>query len=180
MSLLTRVQIEDALQRLGILALQHGESVELLAVGGAVMMLAYDARPATHDVDAIVLQPALTRLVRELAAQVARELDWPVDWLNDGAKGFMMGVSDGGVIYAAPGIVVRRPLPAQMLAMKLSAWRDDVDIQDALRLLQELIGECSDDQEVCWAMIEPFVVPSQALKARYAFLDLWESIYDND
>lgn len=128
MTLLTRVQIENALKRLGILALQHGESVELLAVGGAVMLLAYDARLSTHDVDAIVLQPALTRLVRELAAQVARELEWPVDWLNDGAKGFMMGVSDGGVIYAAPGIVVRRPLPAQMLAMKLAAWRDDVNI----------------------------------------------------
>lgn len=56
MTLLTRVQIEDALKRLGILALQHGESVELLAVGGVVMMLAYDARPSTHDVDAIVLQ----------------------------------------------------------------------------------------------------------------------------
>ena len=91
-----------------------------------------------------------------------------------------MGVSDGGVIYAAPGIVVRRPSPAQMLGMKLAAWRDDVDIQDALRLLRELIGECRADQEVCWAMIEPFVVPSQALKARYAFLDLWESIYGNN
>ncbi|HBY93684.1 MAG TPA: hypothetical protein DEP84_06895 [Chloroflexi bacterium] len=130
--------------------------------------------------DAIVLQPASTRLVRELVAQVARELDWPVDWLNDGAKGFIMGVSDGGVIYAAPGIVVRRPVPAQMLAMKLAAWRDDVDIRDALRLLRELIGDCSDNQEVCWAMVEPYVVSSQALKARYAFLDLWESIYDND
>ncbi len=29
-------------------------------------------------------------------------------------------------------------------------------------------------------MIEPYVVPGQALKARYAFLDLWESIYGND
>ncbi|MGB3221080.1 MAG: hypothetical protein WBD79_27065, partial [Anaerolineae bacterium] len=38
----------------------------------------------------------------------------------------------------------------------------------------------SGDQEVSWAMIEPFVVPSQALKARYAFLDLWESIYGNN
>lgn len=104
MTLLTRVQIEDALKRLGDLALQqHGESIELLAVGGAVMVLAYDARRATHDVDAVTLQPELARLVRGLAEQVAKELDWPVDWLNDGAKGFMMGLSDGGVIYAAPG-----------------------------------------------------------------------------
>lgn len=64
--------------------------------------------------------------------------------------------------------------------MKLSAWRDDVDIQDAICLLRELVGGRGGDQEVFWAMIEPFVIPSQALKARYAFLDLWESIYDND
>ena len=36
MTLLTRAQIEDALRRLGELAQQHGESIELLAVGGAV------------------------------------------------------------------------------------------------------------------------------------------------
>lgn len=64
--------------------------------------------------------------------------------------------------------------------MKLSAWRDDVDIQDAGRLLRELVSGSAADQEAFWAMIEPFVVPGQALKARYAFLDLWESIYDND
>ena len=112
MALLTRVQIEDALKRLGELALQHGESIELLAVGGAVMVLAYDARLATHDVDAVTLQQDLAHLVRGLAEQVAKEFDWPTDWLNDGAKGFMMGLSDGGVIYAAPGIVVHHPLPA--------------------------------------------------------------------
>ena len=144
------------------------------------MVLAYDARLATHDVDAVPLQPELVGLVRGLVRQVAEELDWPTDWLNDGAKGFLMGLSDGGVIYAAPGIVVHCPVPAQLLAMKLSAWRDDVDIQDAIRLLRELVSGSDEDQETFWAMIEPFVMPSQTLKARYAFLDLWESSYDND
>lgn len=180
MALLTRGQIENALGRLGELALQHGESIELLAVGGAVMVLAYDARLATHDVDAVLLQPGLAHLVRGLVEQVAEELDWPADWLNDGAKGFLVGLSDGGVIYAAPGIVVHCPAPAQLLGMKLSAWRDDVDIQDAARLLRELVGKRCEDQEVIWAAVEPFITPGQQLKARYAFLDLWESIHDND
>lgn len=180
MTLLTRVQIEAALRRLGELALQHGETIELLAVDGVVMVLAYDARLATHDVDAIALHPEAAQLARELARQVAEELDWPPDWLNDGAKGFLIGLSDGGVIYAAPGIVVHCPTLVQLLAMKLSAWRDDVDIQDAGLLLRALVGESEGDQETCWAMIEPFVVPGQALKARYAFLDLWESTYGND
>lgn len=53
------------------------------------------------------------------------------------------------------------------------------DIVTALRRLGELALERSEDPEVCWALIEPYVIPSQALKARYAFLDLWESSYDN-
>lgn len=126
------------------------------------------------------LQPESARLVRSLVQQVAKELDWPSDWLNDGAKGFLMGLSEGGVIYAAPGIVVHCPAPAQLLAMKLSAWRDDVDIQDAGRLLRELVRRSCEDQEACWALIESYVIPSQILKARYAFLDLWESIYGDD
>ncbi len=29
-----------------------------------------------------------------------------MDWLNDGGKGYLMGLSQGGIPYAAPGIVV--------------------------------------------------------------------------
>lgn len=180
MTLLARGQIEEALRRLGELAHAQDQVIELLAVGGAVMVLAYDARLATHDVDAVLLQPKLAQFLRRLVSQVADELGWPADWLNDGAKGFLMGASDGGVIFAAPGIVVHSPAPAQLLAMKLSAWRDDVDIRDAERLLRDWVGETGGDHEAIWSEIEPFIVPGQALKARYAFLDLWESVYGND
>jgi hypothetical protein len=43
-------------------------------------------------------------------------------------------------VLSAPGIEVRSPDTAQLLAMKLSAWRDDVDINDASRLLEEIKG----------------------------------------
>jgi len=165
------------LRRLGELALQQGDSIELLAVGGAVMVLAHNARLSTHDVDAISLHSGQARFLRELVEQVAMELDWPTDWLNDGAKGYLMGISEGGIIYAAPGIVVHCPALAQLLAMKLSAWRDDVDIQDAGYLLRALVRDSDDDKEAFWATIESFVVPGQQLEARYAFLDLWESFY---
>lgn len=180
MTLLTRSDIESALHRLGELAQQQDESIELLVVGGAAMVLAYDARMSTHDIDAVVLQPRAARLLRRLVQQIAEEMNWPSDWLNDGAKGFMRGLSEGSVVYTGPGIVVRCPAVAQLLAMKLSAWRDDVDIQDADRLLQELVSSSSGSQERSWSLIEPYVIPSQVLKARYAFLDLWESIYGND
>lgn len=57
-----------------------------------------------------------------------------------------------------------------MLAMKLSAWRDDLDIADDHLLLGRLEGE----REEVWAAVEPFLVPGRELKAQYAFADLWE------
>jgi hypothetical protein len=55
--------------------------------------------------------------------------------------------------------------------MKLSAWRDDLDIADARLLLGKLEGEKAE----VWAAIEPFLGPGRELKAQYAFADLWEA-----
>lgn len=60
--------------------------------------------------------------------------------------------------------------------MKLSAWRDDVDIADAQRLLATMSGT----QEEVWERISPFLLPGRELKAQYAFLDLWEIQDDNN
>ena len=62
--------------------------------------------------------------------------------------------------------------------MKLSAWRDDLDIADARRLLQEI--KRGRDQEDIWQSLEPYLVPGDELTAQYAFLDLWESLYGYD
>jgi len=176
MSLLSKADIHHALQRLGELAQQHGHEIELLAVGGAVMVLAYDARPSTHDVDAVIVSPAEARITRQLAEQVAIELDWPLDWLNDGAKSYLFGMSQGQIIHSSAGIVVRQPSIAQLLAMKLSAWRDDVDIEDAELLLSKM----DRNQHAVWQQIEPHLVPGRELKAQFAFLDLWELLYGDD
>jgi hypothetical protein len=55
--------------------------------------------------------------------------------------------------------------------MKLAAWRDDVDIEDARLLLTHLSGTRDD----VWRAVEPHVPPGRELKAKYAFDDLWEA-----
>jgi hypothetical protein len=55
--------------------------------------------------------------------------------------------------------------------MKLCAWRDDVDIADARRIMSEL----PKDREQTWRLVAPFLEPGKELRARYAFDDLWES-----
>jgi len=61
--------------------------------------------------------------------------------------------------------------PPQLLAMKLSAWRDDLDIEDARLLLSQIPG----DRDRVWKEVQPYLVPGRELKSQYAFEDLWES-----
>ena len=175
MALLTRQDIISALERLGQLATTDGYTLHLMVVGGAAMVLGYDARQSTHDVDVLFLPPPEARVVRAWARVVAREYGWPDDWLNDAAKGYLMGVSRGPVLLEAPGIEVRQPAAEQLLAMKLSAWRDDVDIADASRLLSDLAP--GRNREEVWQHLVRYLVPGRELKAQYAFEDLWESVY---
>ena len=178
MATFTEQDIREGLRRLGELAQSRGIQIELVAVGGAVMVLAFGARQSTRDVDIVILLPHEARIVRDIAAQVAGEFDWPFDWLNDGAKGYLRGISEGPVLFKAPGIEVRAPSFEQLLAMKLSAWRDEVDIADARRILQEIASNYGRDE--LWRALEPYLVPGDELTAQYAFLDLWESLYGTD
>ncbi len=135
------------------------------------MVLLFGARDSTKDVDAFHLHPEGTSRVAEAAAKVAMALELPGDWLNDAAKGYVHGLSLGPVLLDRPTLRARTLSPLQLLAMKLSAWRDDLDVEDARRLLKE----CRGAREDVWREVEPYVVPGRETKARYAFDDLWES-----
>lgn len=170
MATFTRKEIAEGIERLGQLAVETGIAVELVLVGGALMVLRFHARESTRDVDVAILAPTDAQKVRELARRVAEEHGWPEDWLNDGAKGYLIGLSSGPVVLSAPGIQVRSPDTAQLLAMKLSAWRDDIDIDDASRLLEEIKGS----RDEIWREVERYLIPGNELKAQYAYADLWE------
>lgn len=177
MARLTRTEIETALARLGELASLRKTSIELIVVGGAAMVLAHNARESTQDVDTLIVRPQVARLVREMAAQVSAEQRLAEDWLNDGAKGYLHGFSDGGIVFQSLGMIVRCPSVSQLLAMKLCAWRDDVDIGDARRLLQ-LLQQSQADHDTAWESLAPYLIPGDELKAQYAFEDLWENLSD--
>ena len=179
MARLTRDDIIEGWIRLGELAVADGQSIELVVVGGAVMAVYFRSRDATADVDAI-FEPA--RETRAWAARVAEEKHWPEDWLNDGAKGYVTQDSHGPTIHQSNGISVRTVSIPHLLAMKLMAWRDDVDFSDAARLLTELRRDPSVDvsnPEKLLELVDPFFIEVHRLKAKYAVEELWELTHDD-
>ncbi len=169
--MLTRSDIRGALIALAGELAALDIRCELAVVGGAALVLLYGAREATKDVDVLFLGQVERSVVRNAVGRVASALDLPEDWLNDAAKGYVHGLALGEVLLDEPGLRVSALAERQLLAMKLSAWRDDIDIDDARLLLAELVG----DREVVWSLIESHVVPGRELKARLAFDDLWEA-----
>jgi hypothetical protein len=112
---------------------------ELFLVGGAVMCLAYAARPSTQDVDALFRPPTQ---VREAAARVAIQAKMKADWLNDAVKGFMSPRGDFAAFLELDHLRIMMARPEYLLAMKCLAMRigaefhDEDDIRYLLRLLE--------------------------------------------
>jgi len=153
--------------------LQHvGERAEIVVIGGAALVLLFGARESTKDVDAYFLKPTAS-VVRSAAETVAHRLNLPLDWLNDNAKGYLVAVTTGRILYESEWLNIRAASNARLLAMKLAAWRDAIDRADARLLLSQMSGSA----EEIWSAIRPFVPPHLIDKASYAFEDLWEATH---
>ena len=140
--MLSRETILTALTRLSDVLERKGVQGELNIVGGTAMVLAFNARSSTKDVDAI-FEP--TSEIRAAAAAVAEELELPADWLNDAAKGFLSPAGEFTPVESIdlPNLRVQAPTAEYMLAMKVLAARtgiggergDSKDIAFLIRML---------------------------------------------
>ena len=120
---LSRAQIIGALRRLGELAHEQMVTLEVSLYGGAVFTLVYGSRESTKDVDAVVRQSKIARI---LALKVAEELGLPEDWLNDQVKQFLAEKEQKrrlNEVNFGKGLRISVPTAAYLLAMKLRACR---------------------------------------------------------
>ncbi|MQA27143.1 MAG: hypothetical protein GEU94_17135 [Micromonosporaceae bacterium] len=155
--LLDRGAIEEAFSRLGDRLAGRGVVADLYVFGGAAMALAYDARRATRDIDA-VFQPH--GIVLEEARAVALELGFPPWWLNEQASVYVAPGGDAAAprVFDHPGLRVSAASPEHLLAMKVLAARrrDAEDIRFLVKHLRlstvdevlALCGEVFADEEV--------------------------------
>ncbi|MFN4033239.1 MAG: DUF6036 family nucleotidyltransferase [Fimbriimonadales bacterium] len=86
--MLNREQILEALTRLAEVLHTRGVQGEIYLVGGAAMAVAYDARRATRDIDAVFTPK---QAIYEAAQSIAEMLHLPDNWLNDAVKLYLRG-----------------------------------------------------------------------------------------
>jgi hypothetical protein len=110
---------------------------EIGIVGGAAMCLAYSARGATKDVDAVFAPSSVVRLAAE---ELATEEGLPSDWLNDGVKGFLVEGFTRETILTLSNLSVWVPNEEYMLAMKCMSARQDSKDRDDVEFLINRLG----------------------------------------
>lgn len=159
-SLLDREQLFEAFHRLADKLAMRRVVGELHIFGGAAMVLAFDARAATRDVDAL-FEP--DQQVLDAAREVAEELGLPRTWLNNQASSYVSGRAGRGTpVYDHPNLrVMTTPLP-HLLAMKVRAARAVRDVADIRVLIDAL--QISTVGEVI-AVVQRYF-PDEPLRAR--------------
>lgn len=111
---------------------------EIYLVGGAVMCLVFNTRAATKDVDGY-FQPS--PIIRRAAADIARKNGIPVDWLNDGVKGYLSAQGEYDPYLSLSHLTIFAAQPEYLFAMKCLAMRigeefyDEEDVRFLIRYL---------------------------------------------
>lgn len=144
-TLLTQADIRRLLELLDAALAEEDAVGEVYLVGGAVMCLVLDARPATRDVDAF-FRP--TKLIREAAARVADRAGVPQSWLNDAVKAFLSPRGDFDPYLELPHLRVFVARPEYLLAMKCASMRLGEEFQDLddVRFLLRYLNVTSADE----------------------------------
>jgi len=159
--LFDRARIQDLFRRLGERLQRKGVVGEVYVIGGAAMALAYDARRATRDIDAVIISHGI---VLEEARALATELGLPQWWLNEQASVYAAPGrdADAALTFDHPGLRVSTASPEHLLAMKaMAARRRDVD---DLRLLVGLLHLTTAEQvvAVCTRVFPDEELPDRA------------------
>lgn len=148
--MLDRTKLQHAFGLLGVDLHSRGLFIEIAVYGGSALMLQFEWRRSTEDVDAVVREGYDEALLMPSVAKVAGQLGLEEDWLNNAVGMFtpihesedLFDVAGNYPVHGQPGLRVLVATPRYMLAMKLQALRSldrgDRDLEDARHLAAEL------------------------------------------
>jgi hypothetical protein len=136
-------------ETMGTYLRERGVTGEIAIYGGSAILLQFDWRTITQDVDALVSSGGREDLVKDAAAYAGLMHGLPDEWLNNFVGGFTPLTerpeffSPFGAYPAdgTPGLRVKLARPEYLCAMKLRALEradpQDKDFNDAVRLARE-------------------------------------------
>lgn len=124
---------------------RRGQVAEIAIYGGAALLLTFDNRPSTRDIDFIAVSEGRDD-VQDAADGVGRRHGLPDGWFNDSVAMFASDRPDHRLLGDFPvggpaGLRVFVPSPHYVLAMKLKAMRSSLESHD-LRDIWNLADEC--------------------------------------
>jgi hypothetical protein len=139
MTTLAKKQILQYLEELSTAMARKNLKGEILLFGGAAMILAFNARSSTKDVDAI-FRPK--KEIYAISKEIADKHHMSEGWLNDSVKGFITSDSfKQNLFIRYSNLSVYTPEPQYLLAMKCMSMRigaESSDIDDIKTLLKYL------------------------------------------
>ncbi len=134
--MLSKNIIIEALKKLGNELEKRELRGEIILTGGASMCLVHSARDMTKDVDALY-EPKT--IINEISERIAKENDLPLDWLNDGVKGFVNEKIETTEFAQFGALKVTTVTAEYLLAMKLMSARiTGQDYNDIKYLINKL------------------------------------------
>lgn len=160
--LLDRKMVNESFRRLAVRLKRRGIVGNIYVFGGGAMVLAFDARKATRDIDARLTSSS--EIQQEIFG-VADELGLPRHWLNQQATVYVTRVDEPhpDLLFDHPNLRVGRVSDRHLLAMKAAAARRNTDDIGDLRLLADRLGLTSPSEVV---RIHDEVLPDEPLPPR--------------
>lgn len=152
--LLSQATLRNALSRLAERLRARGIVGDVYLFGGGAIVLAFDVRPATRDLDA---RFAPDGPIQAEAMEVARELGLPGTWLNQQGVFFLprRDEPDQAPVFDHPNLRVMRASDRHLLAMKALAARRFADMDDLAFLMARLGLRTVEDVEAICADVFP-------------------------
>jgi hypothetical protein len=154
---LDRAKIEEAFRLVGQYLLDRKTLGEIAIYGGSAIILQFDWRKTSIDVDARVTSQGNHGVIMDAVREAAKRLGLPRSWLNENVTMYARrGERDADRVfvglYPSPerfGLRVTAARPEYILAMKLRALErataDDRDYRDAIDLALECEVNTIDD-----------------------------------
>jgi hypothetical protein len=143
---LDRTKIEEAFRLMGQYLLDRRALGEIVIYGGSAILLQFDWRKLSMDVDARIISATNHGLVVEAMHYAANRLGLHSSWLNESVAMYARrGEENADRVFVGTypsaerfGLRVMAAKPSYILAMKLGALErvtiDDRDYQDAINL----------------------------------------------